>query len=330
MDLDAGRISRGARACRRSLREAEAEGRIAEARAFRIGVGLAHMQMGDLREAQAQLELGLGHFDESDSELMEKFGADAAASIRAFLALTLWLSGDLTRARELIEEATRLADELDHAPTAATVLMYKITIETVRNDLKSVVVDAEKFLKISQQHGMEYHLAMSRLYLSLGRTVLGGAQRVDDFRKSLADYRDQGNRVGVPGFLGALARLEAAAQNYERTLALVDEALAMSQESGDRLYDSNMHRLRGGVLLKRDLANLAKAEEAFKTSLAVAKQQGARTLELLASFALTRLYQATGRLVEAHSVLKPALEGFSPTPEMPMIAKAQTLLGSLA
>ena len=139
MDLDAGRISRGARACRRSLREAEAEGRIAEARAFRIGVGLAHMQMGDLREAQAQLELGLGHFDESDSELMEKFGADATASIRAFLALTLWLSGDLTRARELIEEATRLADELDHAPTAATVLMYKITIETVRNDLKSVL-----------------------------------------------------------------------------------------------------------------------------------------------------------------------------------------------
>jgi tetratricopeptide (TPR) repeat protein len=185
----------------RSLREAEGEGRIADARACRIGVGLAHMQMGDLREARAQLELGLGHFDEPDSELMEKFGADAAASIRAFLALTLWLSGDLTRARELIGEATRLAGELDHAPTTATVLMYKITIDTLRNDFESVVVDAKKFLKISQQHGMGYHLAMSGLYLSLGRTVLGGAQRVDDLRKSLADYRDQGN-LNRPGFAG--------------------------------------------------------------------------------------------------------------------------------
>ncbi len=314
----------------RSLREAEAEGRIADARACRIGVGLAHMQMGDLREARAQLELGLGHFDEPDSELMEKFGADAAASIRAFLALTLWLSGDLPRARALIKEAIRLAGELGHAPTTATVLMYKITIDTVRNDFESVVVDAENFLKISQEHGMGYHLAMSRLYLSLGRTALGGAQRVDDFRKSLADYRDQGNRVGVPGFLGALARLEARAQNYERASGLIDEALAMSQESGDRLYDSNLHRLRGGILLKRDLANLAQAEEAFKTALAVAKQQGARTLALLASFALARLYQAIGRLVEAHAVLKPALEGFSPTPEMPAIAKAQALLAALA
>ena len=172
--------------------------------------------------------------------------------------------------------------------------------------------------------------ALSRLCLSLGRTRLGGAHRVDDFRKSLADYRDQGNRVGVPGFLGVLARLEAAADNYERGLALIDEALAISQEGGDRLYDSNLHRLRGNILLNRDPANAAQAEDVFKTSLAIAKQQGARTFELLASFALAKLYQSTGRLAEAHAVLSPALEGFSPTPEMPVIAQAQTLLKRLA
>ena len=82
--------------------------------------------------------------------------------------------------------------------------------------------------------------------------------------------------------------------------------------------------------MKHDLANPAQAEDAFKTSLAIAKQQGARTFELLASFALAKLYQATGRLVEAHAVLSPTLEGFSPTPEMPVIAKAQTLLAALA
>jgi predicted negative regulator of RcsB-dependent stress response len=113
-------------------------------------------------------------------------------------------------------------------------------------------------------------------------------------------------------------------------LALIDEALVMSEEGGDRLYDSNLHRLRGNILLTYNPANPAQAEEAFKTSLAIAKQQGARTFGLLASLALAKLCQSTGRLVEAHVVLKPALEGFSPTPEMPMIAKAQTLLGTLA
>ena len=103
----------------------------------------------------------------------------------------------------------------------------------------------------------------------------------------------------------------------------------MSQEGWDRLYDSNLHRLRGNILMKRVPANPAQAEEAFKTSLAIAKQQGARSFELLASLALAKLYQSTDRLVEAHAVLGPALEGFSPTPEMPEIAKAQTLLAAL-
>ena len=49
-----------------------------------------------------------------------------------------------------------------------------------------------------------------------------------------------------------------------------------------------------------------------------------------ASLALAKLYQSTDRLVEAHAVLAPALEGFSPTPEMSVIAKAQTLLAALA
>ena len=213
----------------RFLREAEAEGRIAEARVAHIVLGVACMQLGDLREARTQLELGLSRFEDPGGELRERFGLDAGASARAFLALTMWLSGDLPRVRELIEEATRLAGEVGHPPTTATVLMYKIAIETARNDFESVAVDAENFLKISQQHSMGYHLAHSRLYLSLGRARLGNTQRgVDDFRKSLADYRDQGNRVGVPGYLGALARLEAAAQNYERALALIDEALVMS------------------------------------------------------------------------------------------------------
>jgi hypothetical protein len=45
---------------------------------------------------------------------------------------------------------------------------------------------------------------------------------------------------------------------------------------------------------------------------------------------LAKLYQATRRAVEARAVLTPALEGFSPAPEMPEIAQAQALLSQLA
>ncbi|MBV8793519.1 MAG: AAA family ATPase [Hyphomicrobiales bacterium] len=315
----------------RVLREAEAEGRIAEAQMAHTGLGVVYMQLGNLNKARTQLELALSRFGEPGGEIREKYGLDAGAGARAYLALALWQLGDLPRARQLIEEATCLADALGHPPTTAAVLIYKLAIEAARNDFASVVAHAENFLKLSQQHSMGYYLAFSRLYLSLGHAQLGDTQHgLDDFRQSLADYRKQGNRIIVPGFLGVLARLEAAEQNYEQALALIDEAFALSEEGGDRLYDSNLHRGRGNIFLNRKPANPAQAEDAFKTALAVANEQGARTFALHASIALAKLYQATGRLAEARAVLEPALEGFSPTPEMPAIATARTLLQRLA
>jgi hypothetical protein len=79
-------------------------------------------------------------------------------------------------------------------------------------------------------------------------------------------------------------------------------------------------------LLERDPANPAPAEDAFRTAIVVAQEQGARSWGLRAALSLAKLYQATARSTEAHAVLAPALEGFSPTPEMPEIAEAQALL----
>ena len=84
------------------------------------------------------------------------------------------------------------------------------------------------------------------------------------------------------------------------------------------------------MLLKRDSANPVPAEDAFLAALTVAKQQGSRSFGLLTTLALAKLYQSTRHPADAHAVLAPALEGFSPTPEMPEIAGAQGLLVEVA
>ena len=93
---------------------------------------------------------------------------------------------------------------------------------------------------------------------------------------------------------------------------------------------SDTLRVRGEILLRRDPANTAPAEEAFLTAIAVAQQQKARSFELRAALSLAKLYQSTGRAADARAVLAPALEGFAPTPEFPEIEQAQTLLAALA
>jgi predicted ATPase len=149
-------------------------------------------------------------------------------------------------------------------------------------------------------------------------------------RRGVERLREQ-NVLIFDGLLKiALAETEARAGDPDRAIAILDEALAMCDRMGHRAFEAELHRARGEILVKRDPANLAPAEDAFLTANAVAKQQATRGFELRAALSLAKLYQSTTRPADAHAVLAPALEGFSPTLEFPEIEEAQPLLAALA
>jgi tetratricopeptide (TPR) repeat protein len=327
-----GEIRAAKNIAERLLPVAEAEGRIAEVSAAHQTIGVACLLLGDLAESRSHLELALDSSKrERAGEASERVGLDAGVSSRAILAHATWHLGDLQRARRLIEEAIGLARELGHPPTTGMALWYKLLIEGARSDLERVLADAENLLRISQQHRMAFHAAIARVYLSWARGRLGDARNgAEELRHSLADYSSQGNRAATPAYLGLLAELEAAAGYPDLALTHINEGLVGAQEGGQLIADAFLYRLRGDILLKRNPADLAAAEDAYKTAIAIAKQQGARSWGLLAALSLAKLCQSTGRPADAHAVLAPALEGFSPTPEMPEIGEAQALLAALA
>ena len=58
--------------------------------------------------------------------------------------------------------------------------------------------------------------------------------------------------------------------------------------------------MRGEILLKLNPADPALAADAFLTAIGVAQAQKARSFELLAAFALARLYRSTGRHADVY------------------------------
>jgi len=118
--------------------------------------------------------------------------------------------------------------------------------------------------------------------------------------------------------------------DFDRALASAVEGLSLAEETGEHWTKPLLLRRKGDIHLRRDLTNSGPAEEAFVSAIGVAKQQGARSYEMLASLSLAKLYQSTARVAEARAVLEPALEGFRPIAEMPEIAKAQALLDRIA
>jgi adenylate cyclase len=128
----------------------------------------------------------------------------------------------------------------------------------------------------------------------------------------------------------ALAEAEAGAGDLARAVSAIDEALATVEATGYRAFEAELYRVRGELLFRREASDIGVAEQALQTAVGVARRQKTRSFELQAALSLAKLYQSTARPDAAQAVLAPALEGFSPTPEMRQIAEAQALLESLA
>ena len=124
------------------------------------------------------------------------------------------------------------------------------------------------------------------------------------------------------------AKAQADEGKLNIALAELDHVLSETSATEERWSDAEL--TRGEILRKCDPTNTAPAEEAFLTAIAIAQQQKARSFQLRAALSLAKLYQSSGRPSDAHAVLAPALEGFSPTPELPEVEEAQALLTALA
>ena len=90
-----------------------------------------------------------------------------------------------------------------------------------------------------------------------------------------------------------------------------------------------MRRVRAETLLRLDADNLDAAVVALETSLAVARRQQAKALELRAATSLARLRADQGREDEAKSQLAAVVDWFDPELETLDLGQARHLLKSL-
>jgi predicted ATPase len=285
---------------------------------------------GNVAEALVHFKRSAELYDaERDREYAFRFGQDIGVAAKAYLAIGFWLSGEPDRARAEIEQMMALAVQTEHAPTLVYAHHHRALFEAIRLDPRRAKLDAEAILALAQEHGMSLWQSMGSVLRSWAAASLGGAEtELDEMRRALASCREQGVRTASVPFLAHLALVQAEAGRIDDAHETI--AAAIADLDGVHFWDTEFYRIRGEIPLKRDLANTAPAEEAFRTAIAIAQQQKARSFELRAALSLAKLYQSTNRAVDAHAVLAHALEGFAPTLEFPEIEQAQTLLAVLA
>src|SRR3984957_1110610 len=293
--------------------------------------GITHYFAGEYVEALRELEQALALFQPGrDDDLAFRFSPDSGGAAMIYLALVSWPLGEVGRAVSLVDRMkTRIAG-LSHATTLAHGALLAAFFALMRGDRPGARTSTHELARVVREHDLALFRAGGEFLIGWA-TADGGApgEGLVAMRRGAESLRQQ-NALVFDGIIKiALAEAEAGAGDPDRAIAILDEALATVDRIGYCAFEAELSRTRGETLLKRDAANADTAEEAFRTALSVAREQGARSFGLRAALSLAKLYQSTGRPAEAHAVLEPALQGFSPTPEMPEIAEAQAMLASI-
>ena len=282
---------------------------------------------GDYAGARTHLEQALAAYDhERDHRLAPRFVFDDRVVTTGWLAVVVWALGKVDQGIHLLDRALSLARQSGHLPTIAWVHAYRCRFAGICRKPGLARLHAEEVLRLAREHGLPMRLVDGSFYHGWARWCAGDGDGEAAMREGLALWNEMHYRLFAPLTGTLLAECEAEAGRAEVGLATLDAQLAAIEQTGERWFDAEVHRVRGELLLKQRRPDVAAAEAAFMRAIQIARSQQTRIFELRASLSLAKLYQTTGRDHVASELLVPALVGFNLGPEVPEVEESQRLL----
>ena len=300
-------------------------------------VGWSHFFLGELEQAREHLERVLALYDpERHSSHAFTYGDDPAVSARSNLAQALWLLGYVDQSLRYSEENLAiLRSVIDHPYSVAFGLDLAAVVRQYRSDAPATRTLVDEALALSEAHGLVFIDAMASILKGWALAQEGDlAEGTAQMRHGLAAQLATGAELARPYWLCLITEACLESGAALDGLALLDEAEVAVQQTNERYWEAEIHRLRGQLLLAASdpaaPAVVRSAEECYRRALEVARRQGARSLELRAAVSLSRLWQAADRHDEARELLASIYERFTEGLDHPELREAAALLDELS
>jgi predicted ATPase len=287
---------------------------------------------GDYRAALTHFETAASLYrpdEHRDSAL--HYGVDIGVNAFGYLSWALWHRGYPDQSARAADRALALSRQLAHAHTLAAAFCHAGMAAVFARDVATVHAHGNDCVALASEHGFAHWVTQGRILqgwaeAKKGETTTGIAR----IRDGLAAAEATSTRLHTPLDLSLLAEGLALAGEIEEALATLDDALAKAVVSGASGWDAEIHRLRGELTARLPHSDPAKAEELFRTALAIAHEQGTRGYELRAATSLARLWLKQGRRGEAHELLAPLYGWFTEGFDTADLKDAAKLLSELA
>ena len=308
------------------------------------GIGLLYR--GELPAGRMYLEQAVDLYDPYQHASLRFFsGEDPGVASRSNTSNALWMLGYPEQARQAIQGAQTLAQELSDIFTVAAGSAWAAGCDLHYRDYARAQERAEAAITLSTEHGFVWWHALADIFCGGALAAQGQpTEGIAQIQQGLEVYQTIGAELWRPYYLAVLAEAYKKAGQPAKGLSTVADALARVSATGERWYEAELYRLKGELMLEKFKAcpepsrriqgsqfkGEAEIEVCFRKAITIAQKQEAKSWELRAATSLGRLWQQQGKIAEARDLLVSVYNWFTEGFDTADLKDARALLDELS
>jgi predicted ATPase len=236
---------------------------------------------------------------------------DPGVMCLCYSAWSLWQLGFPDEARDRVQAVVAHAEHIRHQFSIGEAYGFRAAVLHFRGENREALESAERAVRICEENGFAVWLAHARVMRGRAAAGLGDvAAGVEEMRQGYEMWSDSGAVVTSPFYLTMRAEGLALDHRPEDGLALLEQALAIVNRTGERYYEAEVRRWIGQLTLqsaaRAGLDRSAEAEQWMLQALECARARKLASLALRAAMNLSDLWHAHGRSGQALATLEPA------------------------
>jgi class 3 adenylate cyclase/tetratricopeptide (TPR) repeat protein len=249
--------------------------------------------------------------------------------IRAFASFALWVSGYPTRATVRAREAFEIVRRVSAAAVdRAFLCWWSCNLYLLLRDPMTAQGFSDEYVTLIAEHGLP---GLAGTSVALRAWVLVQLGQIEAGLSQMLQHKSEIVDAGLvfdTWLFVALGNAYLPSGRASEGIATINEGLALCQSSRVRLLESELHRLKGELLLSA--GNDEAAAQSFRDAIDLARHQGAKSWELRATTSLTQLLVSQGRRDEALTMLAKIYGWFTEGLDTADLKEAKALLDELS
>ncbi len=202
-----------------------------------------------------------------------------------FLALSLIPSGQLAQARHHNQHTREEAQQASNLVTRAIVLQHTCLFYQLCGDANAVRDNATLLTQLAHEQHFPFWVAHSAYFIAWANaaTVQPTDTHIQEMRDALQSVTDTGSALFLPYYSALLGEQLSRFGIPTEALKHFDNAIGLSEDTGERWFSAELHRLKGEHLMQSSPVDAA---DCLRRAMSVATTQNATLWRIRAALSL--------------------------------------------